>query len=81
MAVNRDQNFVDPVTGAHTNSVESMWRDMKMKNKKMYGTDRNMIDTYLGEFLWRRYCKKHNLDPFDAILDNICEFNNKVLKN
>ena len=47
--VNNSENFVDATTGAHTNSVESMWRDAKSKNKKMHGTNRDMIDSYLAD--------------------------------
>ena len=71
MDVNHSINFVDPVTGAHTQSVESMWRDAKMQNKKMCGTHRSLIDSYLCEFLWR---KRHQKDTFEAIMFAIANF-------
>ena len=71
MDVNHSKNFVDPVTGAHTQSVESMWRDAKMQNKKMCGTHRSLIDSYLCEFLWR---KRHQKDTFEAIMFAIANF-------
>ena len=51
--VNHSENFVDPTTDAHTNSIESMWRDANSKNKNMHRTNRDMIDSYLAEFLFR----------------------------
>lgn len=54
LTVNHSQNFVDPITGATTNHVESVWQKAKEKNKRRFGTHRTMIDNYLGEFLWRQ---------------------------
>ena len=35
-AVNHSLHFVDPVTGVHTNNVESYWNRVKRKIKHMY---------------------------------------------
>ena len=72
MTVNHSVHFVDPNTGANTQKVESMWRNAKMKNKKMYGTHRNMLDSYLCEFMWRR--RINQAHPFDSILQHIVDF-------
>ena len=56
--VNHSENFCDPSTGVHTNTVECMWSEAKRKNKKMYGTNRQLIDSYMSEWLWQIYVKK-----------------------
>ena len=78
--VNHSENFVDPTTGAHTNSVESMWRDAKSKNKKTHGTNGDMIDSYLAEFLFRKHVPLKNLDPFHEIMTAIGKFQHSILE-
>ncbi|XP_029635052.1 uncharacterized protein LOC115210589 [Octopus sinensis] len=51
--VNHSQNFVDPLTGVHTNSVECYWKNAKRKFKTMMGVHSTMVDSYLDEFLWK----------------------------
>ena len=77
--VNHSKNFKNPDTGVHTNNIECLWRDDKMKNKKMYGMNREMIDSYLCELLWRHYIKKKKLDHFESILMKIRDYNDTVL--
>lgn len=51
--VNHSENFVDPESGACTNSIESTWQKFKSRHKKEYGTARNLLGSYLGQFLWQ----------------------------
>ena len=51
--VNHSVNYVDPVTGVHTNHIESYWNRVKTKFKKMKGCSKDMLDGYLDEFMWR----------------------------
>ncbi|CAF1135941.1 unnamed protein product, partial [Brachionus calyciflorus] len=37
----------------HTNRIESLWRACKHKFKEIYGCKRNMIQSYIDEFMWR----------------------------
>jgi len=71
--VNHRYNFVDPVTGAHTQNVERLWGSAKWGNKRRRGTQRDFLSSYLSEFMWRT--KLNGRDPFDAILNDIVEFN------
>lgn len=54
LTVNHSQNFVDPRTGAHTQNIESSWNVAKSRNRRQNGTSRNMLDSYLCEFMWRK---------------------------
>ncbi|KAF0770131.1 DDE Tnp IS1595 domain-containing protein [Aphis craccivora] len=49
-----------------------MWGAAKWDNKKRRGTDRNCLDSYLTEFMWRS--KLNNRDLFETILKDIAEF-------
>ena len=53
LTVNHSRNFVDPITGAHTQQVESLWNKAKSRNRRQHGTHRSMIDSYMCEFMWR----------------------------
>ena len=51
--VNHSLHFVDPVTGVHTQNVESYWNRVKGKFKRMKGVHEEMLSSYLDEFMWR----------------------------
>ena len=53
--VNHSQNFVDPATGAHTNSIEGSWFHVKKKLGRGGGRrTEDMITGQLYEFMWKR---------------------------
>ena len=52
-AVNHTYNFVDPITGTHTQNVESYWNRIKTKLKRMKGCTATQLPSYLDEFLWK----------------------------
>ncbi len=66
----RSLNFVDPSTGAHTQSIESIWIQTKRMMRVM-NTSSSLFPTNLQEFLWRK--KFATDDRFLKILDNIQE--------
>ncbi len=52
--VNHSVNFVDPITGAYTQSIEGSWYAAKRKLKRGHGTSRELFPSYLVEYMWRR---------------------------
>ena len=76
--VNHSQNFVDPVTKKHTQNIENTWFLLKMRNKRQCGTARNMLQSYLCEFVWRQKkageCKDSKESLFDVIMNDIATF-------
>ncbi|PFX33813.1 putative transposase-like protein [Stylophora pistillata] len=71
LMVNHSENFVDPYTGAHSNTIEGVWSQIKRKLKAMNGTVKSKLPCYLDEFNWR---KCYPGDPFDNLLEAIAEF-------
>ena len=69
--VNHTYNFIDPITGAHTQNVENSWKNAKTRNKKQHGTNRGMLDSYLCEWMWRQRDRNLNNNLFDKMLVDI----------
>ncbi|XP_015779969.1 PREDICTED: uncharacterized protein LOC107357840 [Acropora digitifera] len=65
------ENFVDPYTGAHSNTIEGVWSQIKRKLKAMNGTVKSKLPSYLDEYNWR---KCYPGDPFDNLLEAIADF-------
>ncbi|CEF60069.2 Transposase, ISXO2-like domain-containing protein [Strongyloides ratti] len=72
LQVNHKYHFVDPLTNAHTQSIERVWRSVKERNRRHNGTHRSMLNGYMYEFTWR---KRNKGKEFDAILRDIASFN------
>eukprot|EP00731_Ephydatia_muelleri_P029566 Em0021g89a len=54
LAVNHSLHFVDPTTGAHTQSVEAMWSCCKQMMREEKVMNSALFETYLPEFMWRK---------------------------
>ena len=65
-AVNHSLHFVDPVTGVHTQNVESYWGRVKRKIKHMKGCHATEIPTYLDEFMWKERFGKPKEPPLET---------------
>ena len=61
--VNHSENFVDPESGAHTQTIEGVWRHCK-DFLPSFGLKPAYLRTYLGTFCWYRYCKQRKIDMF-----------------
>ena len=66
-SVNHSKNFVNPETGAHTQTIEGLWRHCKAF-LPTFGMKSKDLNTYIGSFLWHRYCKQRKLDMFIKFL-------------
>lgn len=52
--VNHSLNFVSPDDSTiHTQNIENLWHHIKRRLKVQYGTQRDMLDGYLFEFMWK----------------------------
>ena len=71
--VNLSLNCVEPVTGVHTQNIESYWNVKKAYIKKMWGCHRNMLHWYLQECMWRD-CFARNNNCFNNICLHIAHF-------
>lgn len=58
LTVNHSQNFVDPESGAHTQSVERLWGIMKSKIPKN-GRKKGHLPGYLAAFVFKKYLPDH----------------------
>ncbi|EGZ27730.1 hypothetical protein PHYSODRAFT_419976, partial [Phytophthora sojae] len=54
--VNHTLNFVDPVSGTHTNTIEGLW-EMHIKRliKAIHGMSQKYLDGYIDKFKWRSW--------------------------
>jgi len=41
--VNHSENFIDPETGAHTQTIEGTWSHFKRRHKEEFGTARSLL--------------------------------------
>ena len=58
--IHRD-NFVDPLTGIHTQEVESAWARLKYHIKREKGIRRGDIQGFLDEQMWRDWRGQDNV--------------------
>lgn len=72
--VNHHIQFVNPVTGVHTNNVERYWGSVKKKIKRVCGSNEPLLPSYLDEFMWReRYGETHG-EAFNNLLLHLSEW-------
>jgi transposase-like protein len=67
--VNHSNDFKDPTTGVHTNTIEGLWNGIKLGIKPR-SRNKKQIDGYLMEFIWR---KRNSRSLWEALLNALCE--------
>ena len=72
LTVNHSVNFVDPDSGAHTNTIESTWRALK-KSLPRNGTQKTLYDSYFSQNCIRKLYLNDSADPFTSFLDLISQ--------
>ena len=65
-------NFVNPLTGVHTQNVESYWNKHKtMLQKVLKGTRRNCLSLHLAEAMFRERHEGYVLDGLMGVIADI----------
>ena len=75
--VNHSENFKDPVTGAHTNTIERMWREVKSK-VPLYGRKKKHFVGYLARSMFIMAHKDPN-KRFHAFLQEVAALYNPYM--
>ncbi|KFD56019.1 hypothetical protein M513_03143, partial [Trichuris suis] len=70
VCVNHSLNFVQPSSGAHTQTTETMWSEAKRAHQRRCGTHRSTLPLHLCESMWRGRLKPGE-DEFEKILSDI----------
>ena len=64
------EHFVDPNTGHHSNWIEGLWGNLKMKLKSLRGSQKSMLDGHIDEFVYR-HNRQHEGSIFELLLNDI----------
>ena len=74
--VNHSQHFVYPITGTHTQNIESYWAQTKLKFKAMKGiTSSKQLSSHLDEKMWRDLYRINSYTTIINHMNNIYYFN------
>ncbi len=73
--LNHSEHFVDPLTGAHTNSIESTWNHLKQKIPKQ-SYKRDVIESHLLTIIWKRV---HKDNLWQSLINALATYNSDFL--
>ena len=68
--VNHSIEFVNSITGDHTQNIESTWRAVK-RSLPRSGTVKSLYESYFAEFIFRRKYFNESVEHFLCFLDQI----------
>jgi len=51
--VNHSLNFINPISGVHTQSIESLWNKLKSRLKALMGLSNNSLKEHLKEWMYK----------------------------
>ena len=71
--VNHSIEFVDRVTGVHTQNIESYWNRVKIKIKRMRGCHEEQLASYLDEYMYRERYGRTSREMLDSIIADIAD--------
>ena len=69
--VNHSENYVYPETGAHTQTIQGLYSHIK--DLRVRGMKPRDLTSYLGFFMWTRFCKQRNKYKFIHFLKTAAE--------
>ena len=64
-----NENFVNPLTGVHTQAIESYWNKHKMHLKQRRGTLPYCLNHHLAEFMFRERHEGKMLSVLFSLID------------
>ena len=64
------EHFVNPLDSTHSNWIENIWSNLKQKFKAIRGSQSQMLDGHVDEYVYR-YNRKEEGSMFDLILSDI----------
>ncbi|KAG0422854.1 hypothetical protein DMUE_6178 [Dictyocoela muelleri] len=67
--VNHRYNFVNPVTGVHTQNIESLWNKLKKRLKIQNGNSFNSLKLNLREWMWKDNICKNDFSKIFELLN------------
>nr|KAI8736835.1 hypothetical protein BgiMline_025989 [Biomphalaria glabrata] len=74
VTVNNKKHFVDPVTGAHTQTIVRLWREVQSKLPK-YGSRKENLSSHLAEFIFKHLHSNHLTRIHDMFTAIACAYN------